>query len=152
MRCPYCSHDTTRVIDSRDTTEDITRRRRECDKCSKRFTTYERIEMVDLFIIKKDGSRELFDREKIRRGILKASEKRDISISKIEEVIDKVETDLRRKDSTEINSKEVGKAVIKHLKRLDNVVYIRFASVYREFADIESFEKELRKLLKRHRR
>ncbi len=154
MRCPYCSHLDTKVLDSRDTgeNEDVTRRRRECQKCEKRFTTYERVEMVDLFVIKKDGKREMFDREKVRRGIMKACEKRDIDLDKIEKVIDDVETELRKKDSTEFMSKEVGKVVMKNLKKIDNVAYIRFASVYREFTDIESFEEELKKLLKRHKR
>jgi len=154
LRCPYCSHLDTKVLDSRDTgeNEDVTRRRRECQKCEKRFTTYERVEMVDLFVIKKDGKREMFDREKVRRGIMKACEKRDIDLDKIEKVIDDVETELRKKDSTEFMSKEVGKVVMKNLKKIDNVAYIRFASVYREFTDIESFEEELKKLLKRHKR
>lgn len=154
MKCPYCSCTDTKVLDSRDTgeNEDVTRRRRECQKCKKRFTTYERIEMIDLFVIKKDKKREMFDREKVRRGILKACEKRDIPLEKINKTIDEIETELRNKDSTEIKSKDVGKTVVKHLKKLDNVAYIRFASVYREFTDIESFEEELRKLLKRHKR
>lgn len=153
MRCPYCSHSDTKVLDSRDTgdNEQITRRRRECLKCEKRFTTYERVEMIDLFVVKKDGKRELFDREKVRRGVLKACEKRDIPLDEIEKVVDNVETELRRKDDTEVKSKNVGRSVMKNLKKIDNVAYIRFASVYREFTDIESFEEELSKLLKKHK-
>jgi transcriptional repressor NrdR len=148
MRCPYCLNYETKVIDSRDTGENelVTRRRRECLKCEKRFTTYEKIEMPELFVIKKDGRRETFDTEKIRKGILKACEKREISIEKIEKIVDDVENEIRKNDNIEIKSKEIGKIVMKHLKKTDNVAYIRFASVYREFADIDSFAEELKKL------
>jgi len=151
MKCPYCGNASTKVLDSRETSDEVTRRRRECLKCEKRFTTYERIEMLDLFVIKKDGKREMFDREKIRRGIVRACEKRDIPFEKIEKVIDDIETEIRRKDSTEIKSKDVGNIVMKYLRKLDNVAYIRFASVYREFTDVESFEEELHKLLKKQK-
>lgn len=154
MRCPYCSHSDTKVLDSRDTgeKEDVTRRRRECLKCEKRFTTYERIEMVDLFVIKKDGKRELFERDKVRKGVMKACEKRNIALNKIDKVIDNIEIEIRKSDKTEIKSKDIGKIVMKNLKKIDNVAYIRFASVYREFTDIESFEDELKKLIRRHKK
>ncbi|MDB4303474.1 transcriptional regulator NrdR [Desulfosarcina sp.] len=151
MKCPYCSNTSTKVLDSRETSDEVTRRRRECLKCAKRFTTYERIEMIDLFVLKKEGKREMFDREKVRRGVMKACEKRDIPLEEVEKLIDDVETEIRRKDSTEIKSKDVGGMVMKYLRKLDNVAYIRFASVYREFTDVESFEEELNKLLKKHR-
>ena len=147
MRCPYCLNYETKVIDSRDTGENelVTRRRRECLKCEKRFTTYEKIEMPEIFVIKKDGRRENLNLEKIRKGLLKACEKRDISIEKIEKILDNIEKEIRKNDELEIKSKEIGKIVMKYLKKIDNVAYIRFASVYREFADIDSFAEELKK-------
>jgi transcriptional repressor NrdR len=150
MRCPYCLNYETKVIDSRDTGENelVTRRRRECLKCEKRFTTYEKIEMPELFVIKKDGRRENFDIEKIKKGILKACEKREISIEKIQKTIENIETEIRKNDNIEIKSKEIGKIIMRYLKKIDNVAYIRFASVYREFADIDSFAEELKKLKK----
>lgn len=151
MRCPYCSNQNTKVLDSRETgeNEEVTRRRRECLKCSKRFTTYERVEMLEIFVIKKDSKRELFDRDKIRKGLLKAIEKRNIALEKVDQIIDKVENEIRKGDSVEVDSKKIGKMVMKHLRKIDNVAYIRFASVYREFADLESFEEELQKIIKR---
>jgi transcriptional repressor NrdR len=127
----------------------VIRRRRACLSCEKRFTTYERIEGLDIYVIKKDGSREKFDREKIKRGIMKACEKRPISIEQIEQVVEEIESEIRRKDSVEVTSKEIGNLVMKKLRKLDHVAYIRFASVYKEFKDIESFEKELRRLKRR---
>lgn len=150
MKCIFCGHSETKVVDSREN-EDITRRRRECLKCEKRFTTYERAESLQVYIIKKDNSRELFDREKLKKGVLKACEKRPISIEKIENIINKVESKLRTLDTNEIQSKSLGEEVAKHLKQLDKVAYIRFASVYREFADIEDFKKEIQGLLKKGR-
>ena len=150
MRCLYCLNYETKVIDSRDTGENelVTRRRRECLKCEKRFTTYEKIEMPELFVIKKDGRRENFSTEKIKKGLVRAFEKREISIDKINNIIENIEKDIRNKDLLEIKSKEIGKIVMKYLKKIDNVAYIRFASVYREFADIDSFVEELKKLKK----
>jgi len=153
MRCPYCSSEKTRVIDSRDLGElEITRRRRECRKCKKRFTTYERVETIDLVVIKKDGRREKFDRNKLLVGIQKACEKRPISQERIEKLVEEIERELRNMDSLEVESRVIGELVMRKLKKLDKVAYIRFASVYREFADIESFEKELRALRKKLRR
>lgn len=150
MRCPYCHNPETSVLDSRDSEDLATiRRRRECLRCQKRFTTYERIENIDLVVIKKDGRRESFDRNKLLGGVLKACEKRPISRELIESIVDKVELELRNLDSTEIPSQKIGELVMRKLRALDKVAYIRFASVYRQFADIESFEKELKSLLKK---
>ncbi|MEM2974284.1 MAG: transcriptional regulator NrdR [Candidatus Micrarchaeia archaeon] len=149
MKCPYCGHTETSVVDSRDANGlSAVRRRRECVKCGKRFTTYERIESVELAVIKKDGRREPFNREKIMAGIIKACEKRPISHDKIEKAVDEIEMELRKKDTKEVPSSLIGELVMKKLKRLDKVAYIRFASVYREFADVEDFRKELKRLLK----
>lgn len=150
MKCPYCVHNENQVLDSRDS-EDLysIRRRRECLKCGKRFTTYERIEMVDLYVIKKDGRREQFDRNKLLVGIQKACEKRPISMDTIEDTVAEIEQSLRKRQTTEIPSKIVGETVIRRLKALDKVAYIRFASVYRAFEDVESFEKEVKNLLEK---
>ena len=149
MKCPYCSHFDTAVLDSRDSEDLATiRRRRECLKCEKRFTTYERIEMIDLVIIKKDGSRENFDRNKLLVGLRRATEKRPVSTEDIENAVDAIERELRRKDTIEIPSKVVGEIVMRKLKGLDKVAYIRFASVYRSFEDVESFKEEIRNLTK----
>jgi transcriptional repressor NrdR len=148
MKCPFCFSE-TRVIDKRESEElGANRRRRECLKCSKRFTTYERIETPSLTVIKKDGRREDFNSEKVKVGIVKACEKRPVSREQIEELVDVVESELRKKDSTEIQSTVIGDIIMERLRCLDKVAYIRFASVYREFGDIKSFEKELEKLLK----
>lgn len=147
MKCPYCSSTETRVLDKRETGDQvITRRRRECLKCGKRFTTYERIEMPDIMIIKKDNRRESFNREKLKTGIVKACSKRPISMDKIEDMVDDIERKLRKYRKNEIKSSVIGEMVIKKLRSLDKVAYIRFASVYRDFADIGSFEKELNNL------
>ncbi len=149
MKCPYCNSIDHRVIDKRGTPDlKSIRRRRECLKCKKRFTTYERIEQIDLFIIKKDGRREPFNREKLKTGFIKACEKRPISHESIEKVLNEIELMLRRRKKTEISSKEIGGLVMKKLKRLDKVAYIRFASVYMDFQDIKSFENELKSLKK----
>jgi len=148
MKCPYCSGE-TKVIDKRSSESNAIRRRRECLKCKKRFTTYERIESNPLIVIKKDGRRERFSREKIKIGILKACEKRNISESEIDKLVDKIECKLKNMDKTEIETKVIGELVMNELKKLDKVAYIRFASVYREFADIDSFMEELKKLTKR---
>ena len=149
MKCPYCGFSETRVLDSRESEDsDVTRRRRECEKCSKRFTTYERVEMLDLRIIKKDGRIESFDRNKVLRGVLKACEKRPIKIEKIEKLVDEIESELRKNETTEIQSKAIGEMVMEKLKELDKVAYVRFASVYKEFTDLKSFETELKKIKK----
>ena len=148
MKCPYCSNFDTAVLDSRDS-EDLAsiRRRRECLKCEKRFTTYERVDTIDLVILKKDGMREQFDRDKLLSGFMKATEKRPVSVEDIERTVDAIERELRRKDTVEIPSKVVGEIVMRKLRTLDKVAYIRFASVYRSFEDVESFEKEVKSLL-----
>jgi len=146
MKCPYCANSELKVIDKRDSDDKSIWRRRECLKCKKRFTTYERIELADIIVIKKDGRRERFDRNKVKTGILKACEKRPITNEMIEKIVDEVEAELRSGKSVEVSSKKIGELVMKKLKRIDKVAYIRFASVYREFADIESFREELKKL------
>lgn len=153
MICPFCAHETTKVVDKREgDLGKITRRRRECQKCGRRFTTFERVETLDLLIVKKDGKREIFDRSKLRSGIIKSCEKREISAESIERVVDEVESELRKSGTSEVSSKAVGELVAKKLKKLDKVAYIRFASVYREFADIADFEKELSKLSNKFKR
>jgi transcriptional repressor NrdR len=151
MKCPYCSFD-TKVVDKRESEENATRRRRECLKCKKRFTTYERVELSPLIVIKKDGRRERFSREKVKLGLLKACEKRPVPESDIEKVVNEIESKLKNMDKTEIESKVIGGLVMEKLKKLDKVAYIRFASVYREFTDLSSFEEELKKLAKSRRR
>ena len=148
MKCPYCSHIETKVTDSRDTGVFTIRRRRECLDCGKGFTTYEYVEMHPLYVIKKDGRREKFDKNKIRNGIQKAIEKRPVNHEKLEEIVDKIEEKIRRNGSEEISSKEIGEYVMDILKELDHVAYIRFASVYRRFTDVSSFEKEIKNLTK----
>jgi transcriptional repressor NrdR len=153
VRCPYCSYARTNVIDSRDVGElEITRRRRECRKCRKRFTTYERVETIDLVVIKKDGRREKFDRNKLLAGVQKACEKRPIGQEKIENLVEEIERELRNMETLEVESSKIGELVMKKLKKLDKVAYIRFASVYRSFADIESFENELRAMRRKLKR
>ncbi|MAG38470.1 transcriptional regulator NrdR [Candidatus Woesearchaeota archaeon] len=149
MKCPFCSYESTHVIETRESAEETTRRRRECLKCKKRFTTYERVELNPLIIIKKNGVRESFDRQKLRYGLLKACEKRSVPLDVIDEIVDKIESVLRKQDTAEISSKKVGLMVMNKLKSLDKVAYIRFASVYRDFQDLGSFEEEVKKLLKK---
>ncbi len=146
MRCPYCYYDETKVTDTRES-GDVTRRRRECLKCGKRFTTYEHVETIDLRVIKKDGNIETFDRNKLIKGILKSCEKRPVKMEKIQRIVDEIEVELRKHDSTEIPSKIIGELVMNKLKKLDKIAYIRFASVYREFKDLKSFEKEIKKVI-----
>jgi len=148
MKCPYCSHSETKVIDSRET-EDITRRRRECLNCTKRFTTYERVESVNLVIIKKDLRREPYDRDKLKRGLIKACEKRPVSHDDIEKIVDNIESKLKSLNTTEIKSTIIGEEVMRSLKKLDKVAYIRFASVYKDFKDISDFKEELKWLKER---
>ncbi len=150
MKCPYCSYAETKVTDKRDSDEvGITRRRRECLKCEKRFTTYERVENLDLVVVKKDGRREQFDRKKLLTGIHKACEKRPVSTEDIEKKVDEIEAEVRKLEGKEISSKEIGELVMRKLKGLDKVAYIRFASVYKEFDDLETFKKELEKLVRK---
>jgi len=147
MKCPYCSYTESKVLDSRETPNlESTRRRRECLGCSKRFTTYERIERLGLTVIKKDGSLEPFDREKLKKGILVACEKRPVSTEKIDDILNNIEAEVRKKKDSEIKSKSIGNLVMKNLLETDHVAYMRFTSVYRGFKSIDSFKKELTKL------
>ena len=148
MECPFCSFIEDKVIDSRSSNEDRSvRRRRECIKCKRRFTTYEYIEEIPLMVIKKDGRREAFDRNKIISGILKACEKRPVSMEKVEAVVDRVEKELQKSFDKEVKAQEVGELVMDYLHKLDEVAYVRFASVYRQFKDINQFMRELKDLL-----
>jgi len=146
MQCPFCGTEDTKVIDSRDSDAFETRRRRECEKCSKRFTTYERIERSPLIVLKKDGRRETFMPEKLKNGFLKACEKREVSVEKIEEAVREIENALRNEDKTEVPSRLIGEHVIRKLKRLDKVAYIRFASIYKDFEDVSDFEREIKSM------
>jgi transcriptional repressor NrdR len=149
MRCPFCSYGESKVIDSRAAEEGSSiRRRRECLQCARRFTTYEVVEESPLMVIKKDGRRELFDRTKLLNGILRACEKRPISLSVVENVVDKVEKELRNLMEREVSSRHIGETVMRHIKDIDQVAYVRFASVYRQFADINNFMQELEALVK----
>jgi len=148
MLCPYCQHQESKVLETRETNEQETRRRRECLKCGKRFTTYERIEQQPLFVIKKDGKRESFDRQKIIKGLVRSCEKRPVSLADIENLVDSVENKLRNGDEQEVKSSKIGTLVMNRLKKIDKISYIRFASVYRDFTDITSFEEEIKKLAK----
>ncbi len=147
MLCPYCFQNETIVIDSRDSEEgEAIRRRRKCEVCSRRFTTYERVEGLDLKVIKKDGTQENFDREKIKRGLIKATWKRPVSIAQIEELIDEVEKKLRAKDTKKIKSWQIGNLVINRLKEIDKLGYLLFATVYRDFDSLLDFEQEIQKI------
>jgi len=147
MLCPFCGHQESKVLETRESEDlKITRRRRECLKCQKRFTTYERVETSPLVVIKKGGRREEFDRDKLKRGLIKACEKTKISVEKIEEIVDWVERKLRSEDSAEVKSEKIGRLVAQKLKKIDKVAYIRFASVFRSFVDLEDFEREFKKL------
>ncbi len=148
MRCPYCGHHDLKVVDSRDSeVGEAIRRRRECLSCGQRFTTYERIEAVPFYVIKKDGRREDFDPQKLVMGLRKATEKRDISQEKLRAIVDEIEADLRRSGRVEIPSQEIGEMVMDKLRDLDEVAYIRFASVYREFMDLQQVKKEIEQVL-----
>lgn len=144
MRCPYCLNQDTKVIETR-ISEDSIRRRRMCEKCGKRFTTFERIENQPVAVIKKDNTRQPFDRNKILSGLIRACVKRDISTKDLEEIVDDIEAEIRNMPANEIYSKDIGNLVLKRLEKLDKVAYIRFASVYKQFDDIEEFKKELSK-------
>ena len=149
MKCPSCEYEEDKVIDSRSTKEGtVTRRRRECLKCGHRYTTYEYIEPAQMIVVKKDGSRQEFDRRKVLEGIIKACEKRPIPREKIEEVTDSIVTELQAEFRNEIASSEIGERVMQHLRNLDEVAYVRFASVYRHFEDITEFMQELRTLIR----
>lgn len=149
MRCPFCSCQDDKVVDSRPADEGMTiRRRRECVKCGARFTTYEKIEMVPLMVIKKDGTRQSFDRNKIMNGLVKACEKRPVSVTEIEALVDDIESSLYNSMKKEITSVEIGEIIMHQLKGLDEVAYVRFASVYRQFKDIDTFMEELKKIMK----
>ena len=149
MRCPFCENPDTKVIDSRPTEEgQAVRRRRECDRCNKRFTTYEKIEQMLLMVVKKDGRREAFDRDKILGGIVKACEKRPVPMADIEKVVDEIERGLNNTMEKEIESKLIGELIMEHLRKIDEVAYVRFASVYRQFTDANTFVAEVEKLLK----
>lgn len=148
MKCPFCEALETEVIETRDSEDGTsTRRRRECVKCTKRFTTYERIEAEPLIVVKKDGRREQFNRDKLRRGILKACEKTTVRLDIIEKLVDSIERELRSAKTSEIESHKIGRMVARELKKIDKLAYIRFASVFRRFVDVEDLEQELKKIL-----
>lgn len=148
MRCPFCGYPESKVLDSRPTDEgSAIRRRRECSSCSRRFTTYEKVEEVPLVVVKKDGRREVFDRSKVIGGLLKACEKRPVPIAALEQIADEVEKDIRNTLEREVPSQRVGEMVMERLRMVDEVAYVRFASVYRQFKDINRFMEELKKLL-----
>lgn len=148
LRCPYCDYQESKVVDSRPTDEgQVIRRRRECMNCQKRFTTYEKIEDIPIMVIKKDGTRETYIRNKLMNGIIRACQKRPVSISQMEEIVDSIEKSLSNDMEKEIKTDKIGEMVLNKLKDIDEVAYVRFASVYREFNDLETFMEELQKLL-----
>ncbi len=148
MFCLFCKYADTEVIETRVSDDGTTvRRRRACPKCEKRFTTYERVEELPILVIKRDGRRERFDRDKLRRGMFKSCEKTTVTADQIEKIVSAVEVDLKQQDTTEVESKMIGNLIAKHLKKVDKIAYIRFASVFRRFVDLEDFEKEIKKLL-----
>ena len=149
MKCPYCGSQESEVVETRDSEDlETIRRRRACLKCDKRFTTYERIENIHLVVIKKDGKREQFSRDKLKAGIVSAAQKTKVSLEKIDKLVTEVERELRGGETVEIESKKIGQLVANKLKKIDKVAYIRFSSVFRRFVDVEDFEKELKKLIK----
>ena len=149
MKCPYCMSENTRVIDSRPADDNTSiRRRRMCDDCNKRFTTYEKVETIPLIVVKRDDTREQYDRSKIEKGVLRACHKTAVSANEMTTVIDEIESEIFAKEEKEIHSKEIGEMVMKHLQRLNPVAYVRFAAVYKEFKDVETFMSELKKFLK----
>ena len=150
MKCPFCGHENTRVIDSRPADDNSSiRRRRVCDECEKRFTTYEKVETIPLIVIKKDNNRETYDRSKIEAGVLRACHKRPIRANQINQLVDEVEVEIFNREDKEIASAVIGELVMDKLKDLEAVAYVRFASVYREFKDINTFMDELKKVLNR---
>jgi len=150
MKCPFCAYPEDKVIDSRESREgELIRRRRECLKCARRFTTYERIDEIPYMVIKKDGRREKFDRQKVLSGLLKASEKRPISMSKLAGIIDDVESKLAETPDRELSTTEIGELLMESLRALDKIAYVRFASVYRDFQDVEAFLNEVTGLIRK---
>lgn len=149
MKCPYCGKENTRVIDSRPTDDSSIRRRRQCDECGKRFTTYEKVETLPLIVVKKDNNREPYDREKIVAGIVRSCHKRPISMTQINDMVDDIEGQIFNMEEKEIPTTTIGSIVIDKLKDLDEVAYVRFASVYREFKDVNTFMDEIKKILKK---
>lgn len=148
MKCPYCGHPESKVIDSRPADENASiRRRRECLSCAKRFTTYETVESLPMVVIKKDGSRQSFDRQKVLRGMIRACEKRPVPLAKLERIADEIEQELQNSMEREIRTEDVGEKVMDRLRKVDQVAYVRFASVYRQFKDLDTFMAELNKLL-----
>ncbi|MCR5251381.1 MAG: transcriptional regulator NrdR [Lachnospiraceae bacterium] len=148
MKCPFCGHENTRVVDSRPADDNASiRRRRVCDECDKRFTTYEKVETIPLIVIKKDNAREAYDRKKIEAGVLRACHKRPISAEQITHLVDEVETEVFKREEKEVPSAVIGEIVMEKLENLEAVAYVRFASVYREFKDINTFMDELKKVL-----
>lgn len=148
MKCPYCGSRETEVVETRDSEDlETIRRRRACIKCEKRFTTYERIENVNLVVIKKDGKREQFNRDKLKNGILRSCEKTTVRVEDVDKIVNEIEMELRGGDSVEVESKKIGQMVSVKLKSLDKIAYIRFSSVFKRFVDIEDFEKEVKKLI-----
>ena len=148
MKCPFCGEDDTRVIDSRPADENMSiRRRRQCDKCQKRFTTYEKVEAIPLVVIKKDQTREPYDRTKIEKGVFRSCHKRPISVPQMNHLVDQVEAKVFSKEEREIPSGYIGELVMRYLEELDAVAYVRFASIYREFKDVDTFMEELKKIL-----
>lgn len=148
MKCPFCGEDDTRVIDSRPADENMSiRRRRQCDKCQKRFTTYEKVEAIPLVVIKKDQTREPYDRTKIEKGVFRSCHKRPISVPQMNHLVDQVEAKVFSKEEQEIPSSYIGELVMRYLEELDAVAYVRFASIYREFKDVDTFMEELKKIL-----
>ena len=147
MQCPYCSYKESKVVDSRHTDSKSIRRRRECESCKSRFTTYEKIETTPIMVVKKDDSRECFDREKIKYGILKACEKRPVSIQKIDGIVNHIEYEINKNYASEVEAEAIGEMVMEKLKDVDEVSYVRFASVYRQFKDINTFVNELKNIL-----
>ena len=150
MKCPYCNHTDTKVIDSRPADDNSSiRRRRQCEKCEKRFTTYEKLETMPLMVIKKDESREIYDRSKIESGIVRSCQKRPVSSQQISTMLDRIENKIFNREEKEIPASAIGELVMEQLKELDGVAYVRFASVYREFKDVNTFMEEIGKLLKK---
>ena len=147
MQCPYCNYKESKVVDSRHTDRKSIRRRRECESCKKRFTTYEKIEMTPVMVVKKDNNREYFDREKLKNGILKSCEKRPVSVEQIDDIVYYIENEINKLYISEIETREIGEMVMDKLKEVDEVAYVRFASVYRQFKDINTFVAELKNIL-----
>lgn len=148
MKCPFCGKDNTKVIDSRPTEDSSIRRRRQCDECGKRFTTYEKVETMPIIVIKKDNNREPYDREKLVAGIVRSCHKRPVSLGEINAMVDEIETQIFNAGEKEIPTTTIGMIVMDKLKNLDEVAYVRFASVYREFKDVNTFMDEIKKILK----